>query len=336
MRRREFITLLGGAAAAWPVPVHAQQPGKVYRIAIVIPSGSIDRWNAVASPRYWRPFFEELRGQGFVEGQNLVVERYSGEGQTDLYADLAHKVVASKPDAIYVQTDRMAANFKAASATIPIVANLADPVAFGLVSSLAHPGGNITGVVGDAGIEFYSKYLELLRQAVPGASRIAYLTPREVWDSPTLLTPVRAAARQVGVSLIPALLEAPIREAEFRRVFAAMAQQRADGLIVGSSSENSSSARLIVELAENARLPTIYPGRWFAERGGLMSYSADYPDLNRRAGADIAQILKGANPGEIPFYQATRFELVINLKTAKTLGLTVPQSLLARADAVIE
>jgi putative ABC transport system substrate-binding protein len=333
VRRRDLINY-AAVAAVCPLAALAQQPGKVYRIALVSPSGSVERMNEAANPRTWRPFFEELRRRGFIEGRNLIVERYSGEGQSDRYAELARAVVASKPDAIYCGTVRMAAYLKAATETIPIVADAAGVVEFGLVSSLAHPGGNITGV-SDAGLEFYAKHLELLRQAVPTASQLAYLTPHEVWDSP-LLAPVKDAARQIGVSLVPELLDAPIQEPEYRRVFALMAQQGLEALIVGSSQENSVNARLIVELAEIARLPTLYPGRWYVEQGGLMSYGPDIPELYRQLGADIAEILKGAKPGDIPFYQPTRFELVVNLKTATALGLTVPQSLLARADEVIE
>ena len=249
MRRREFITLVGGAAVACPFAVRAQQPGKVYRLALLEPSGSIERMTETASPRNWRPFFEELRRLGYVEGQNLVIERYSGDGQSDRYAELARTVAGAKPDAIVVRTARMAAHLKAATTTIPIVANTADPVAFGLAPSLAHQGGNITGVVGDGGLEFYAKHLELLREAIPTAFAIAYLTPRAVWESAVLLAPVKEAAKQIGVSLIPALLEAPIQEPEFRRVFAQITQAHADALIVGSSAENSIQARLIIELA---------------------------------------------------------------------------------------
>ena len=336
MRRRAFITLIGGAAATWPLAGHAQQPGKVYRIAIVIPSGSVEFLHEAKNPRNWGPFFEELRRQGFVEGQNLVVERYSGEGDTDRYAELARRVVASTPDAIITSTTRLALDFKAATTTIPIVASAAAPIASGLVPSLAHPGGNITGASGDGGVEFYAKHLELVRQVIPSAVRIAYLTPRAVWESAILLTPVKDAAKEAGISLIPALLEAPIKEAEYRRVFAALVTDRVDALIVGDSAENFSRQRLIIDLAEAARLPAVYPARTFVERGGLISYGAEGADLVRRKASDVAQILKGARPGDIPFYQATRFELVINLKTATALGLTISPTLLSRADEVIE
>ncbi len=336
MKRRDLLTVLGSAAVLRPVGVHAQQPGKVYRIAGVNPSNSTAWLNEAESPRYWRPFFDELRRQGFVVGQNLAVERYSGDGQTDRYAELARRVAASKPDAIFCASTRMAGHMKAATATIPIVASASNPVGFGLVPSLAHPGGNITGVASNADVTFNAKRLELLREVAPGASRVAYLTPRAIWESPIQLTALKEAAMQVGVSLLPALLDPPIQGPEYRRAFAAIERSRADALMVGTSPENSSHGPLIIELAALGRLPAIYSERHFAESGGLMSYGADIPDLNRHAGAIVAQILKGANPGDIPFYQASRYEFVINLKTAKALGLTIPPVLFARADEVIE
>jgi putative ABC transport system substrate-binding protein len=334
MRRRKFVMLIG-AAAAWPLAARAQQPGKVYRIAFLHPSASVETMYEATNPRFWRPFAEELRRLGYVEGQNLVVERYSGKGQTDRYAELARTIAASKPDAIFCFSTNMAAQFKAATATIPIVSFGTDPVAFGLVSSLAHPGGNVTGVAPDAGIELHAKNLELLRQAVPTASRIAYLTPRDGWESPGLVA-LKEAAQRLGISLIPALLDPPTHEPEYRRVFEEMAQDRVDALLVGDRAENFAYTRLIIELAEIGRLPAIYPDRPFAEQGGLMSYGVYKPELYRRAAYDIAQILNGANPGDIPFYQATRFEFVINLKTATALGLTISPTLLSRADEVIE
>src|SRR5947207_5901095 len=212
MRRRDLFGIIGfgiGGAIAMPLAARAQQPGKTYRIALVHPAAPVESMTEAKNPRSWRPFFAELRRLGFAEGQNLTVERYSGAGQSDRYAELARRVVASKPDAILCTSARLALDFKAATAAIPIVASTADPVAFGLVPNLAHPGGNITGVVSDGGIEFYAKHLELLRRAAPAASRIAYLTPRAVWESASLLAPVKDAAARIGVSLIPALLDAP-------------------------------------------------------------------------------------------------------------------------------
>jgi putative ABC transport system substrate-binding protein len=335
MRRRNFVSVAAGALATWPITLLAQRPGNVYRIAILLPSGAVGTWTEAKSPRYWRPFFEELRRLGYAEGQNLTVQRYSGEGETDRYAELARTVTASGPDVIFVMSARMALFCKAATTTIPIVAMTVDPVLVGLASSLAHPGGNITGVVADAGLEIEGKYLELLRQVIPSASRIAYLTPRAVWES-DMLSPVRELAPRVGVSVVAAALENPIGETEYRRVFANIAQQHVDAVIVGDSSENSTASRLIIELAESYRLPALYTARGYVEHGGLMSYGIVASELSRHAADAIGQVLGGADPGNIPFYRATAFELVVNLKTANALGLTVPQLLLAQAAEVIE
>jgi putative tryptophan/tyrosine transport system substrate-binding protein len=333
MRRRAFIA--GILLPAMMRFARAQQPAKVYRIAIVHPSRPIAMLSETGGLPIFEVFFKELHRLGYIEGQSLLVARYSGEGRTERYADLARDVVSSNPELIFTLSTRMAQHFKAATTTIPIVAYTTDPVALGLAPSLARPGGNITGVVPDAGMEVRDKQLEFLKEAVPTAFRVAYLTPRAVWDNPTGAT-IRKATQQVGMELLGALLEPPIQEAEYRRVFAKMAQERADAVMVNDSPENYTYQGLIIELAKNAQLPTVYPDRRFVELGGLMAYGTDTVDLFRRAAGRIDQILKGAKPGEIPFYQATKFELVINLKTAKALGLTVPLSLLTRADELIE
>jgi putative ABC transport system substrate-binding protein len=335
MKRREFISLAAGAVAACPLAARAQQPGKSYRIAIIHPFASVETMNEAASPLGWRHFFEELRRLGYVEGQNLVVERYSGAGKIGHLGELLLSVAASKPDAIC--TTAMETALKNTPIAIPIVEIGLDPIAFGLASSLAQPDRNITGVAIIAGNELYAKHLELLREAIPTASRIACLTSRELWESSSnTFGPLREAAKQVGVALIPAVLEPPYPEPEYRRVFAAMAQDRPDGLIVTPAIWNFAHQPLIIELAERARLPAVYPTRSYVDQGGLMSYGADAAEIYRRVASDIAQILNGRKPGDIPYYQSSRFELVINLKTAKALGVTLPQSLFARADEVIE
>jgi putative ABC transport system substrate-binding protein len=279
-------------------------------------------------------FFKELRQLGYVEGDNLLVERYSGEGRTEHYADLARDVVLSHPDLILTVTTRMALHFRATATTIPIVAYCADPVASGLARSLAQPGGNITGVIPDVGADFWGKQLEFLKVVVPTARRVAYHTPRGVWNMPAGAA-IRNSANQVSVELIGALLDGTIDEREYRRVFAVMAQERVDALMVSDTAENYTNQRLITKLAENARLPAIYPDRSFVELGGLMAYGSELEELYRHIAHQIDQILKGAKPGELPFYQATQFKLTINLNTAKVLGLAIPQSVLLRADEVI-
>jgi len=331
MRRREFIGSLIGTAVAWPLGASAQQAAKVYRLAIVHPSRPVKEMNETI---YYKVLFGELRRLGYVEGQNLIVQRYSGEGQTAHYAELASEVVRQQPDVILTFSVRMVKNFKAATATIPIVAGMGDPLIHGLVDSLARPGGNITGVTSeDVGGKIWGKRLGLLRELIPAASRVGLLRFSAVgWAA------VEEAAQQAGISLIgPVLdLEGTVDEAAYRRVFKVLTEERADALIVSDSAPIATYSRLVIELVEQSRLPAIFPYRFWAEQGGLIAFGIDGLDADRRFADYVARILKGAKPSELPIDQATKIELIINLKTAKTLGLTVPQSLLAGADEVIE
>jgi putative ABC transport system substrate-binding protein len=333
MRRREFIA--GSFVAATTGRAQAQRSAKVYHIAIVHPSAPVAELTETGTARFVA-LFTELRRLGYVEGQNIVVERYSGAGRTQHYSELASEVVRKKPDLIFTNTSRMVRNFKAATATIPIVGLMADPVPMGIVDSLARPGGNITGVCVDAGPEIQGKRLELLREAVPGMSRVGFLASRDVWENPLGIAALRPAAERMRVSIIGPPLEGTLQEAEYRRVFDAMIEGHPDAVIVADQAENSSNARLIVELAAKSKLPTIYPYREQVEAGGLMAYATDLLDLYRRAAGYVDQILKGAKPGEIPIYLAVKFELVVNVKAAKAIGLTIPPSLLLRANEVIE
>jgi putative ABC transport system substrate-binding protein len=333
MKRREFLITLV-LSATMPC-AHAQQPGKLYRIAIVHPSAPVAEMTDAGSPRF-SALFKELRRLGFVEGQNVVVERYSGAGRTEHYSELANEVVHHKPDLILTITSRMVQNFKAATTVIPIVGLMADPVASEIVESLAHPGGSITGISSDAGPEISGKRLDLLREAAPGTSRVGFLASRFVWDSPFFVASLRVAAERMGISLIGPPLEGTLQEQEYRRVFEAMLQGHADALIVGDQAENFTYRRLIVELAATSGLPAIYPFREQVEVGGLIAYGPDLLDIYRRAAGYVDQILKGIKAGEIPIYLAVKFDLVVNMKAAKAIGLTIPPSLLLRADEVIE
>jgi putative tryptophan/tyrosine transport system substrate-binding protein len=334
MRRREFITLLVGAAAR-PLAAHAQKSPDMRRLAIVNTSNPVADLTETGNPRFVA-FFKELRQLGYVEGQNIAVERYSGEGRTEHYAELASEVVGRNPDLILANTSRLVLNFKVATTTIPIVGLMADPVPFGIVESLARPGGNITGVSTDAGLEIWGKRLDLLREAVPGISKVGFLASRVLWESPIAIAALQSAAERLGISLIGPPLEGTLQEQEYRRVFEGLTQGHPDALIVGDQSENFTYHRLIIELAAKSGLPALYPYREYAEAGGLMAYAPDLLDLFRRAAGCVAEILNGAKPSDIPVYLATKFELVINLKTAKMLGLTISPTLLARADKVIE
>ena len=333
MQRREFITLFGGTAATWPLAVRAQQPAKMKRIAYVHPATKVSELSVSGPPRY-RAFFEELGRLGYVEGQNLGVERYSGEGQPERYAELARDVVNTHPDLILAVGARLSLDFKMATTTIPIVTVIIDPIAMGLVASIARPGGNITGVTIAAGLELIGKRMGLLVEAMPKLSTLGYLVSRPYWEDPRGAA-AREAAKRAGISLKAALLGA-FNEAEYQRVFRSMEQDRADALLVSDEAEHAPNTATIVELAAKGRIPAIYPFREFVEVGGLMAYSIDQADMYRRLANLIDKILRGANPGDIPFDRPTKFELSINLKTAKALGLEMPAMLLARAEEVIE
>jgi putative ABC transport system substrate-binding protein len=332
MRRRDFITALG-TAATWPLAARAQQPAKMKRIAYVNSAGNVSRISVSGRPQS-RAFFEELSRLGYVEGQNLGVERYSGEGRTERYAELARDVVNTHPDLILAVGGRLSLDFKMATTTIPIVTIIIDPIAMGLVASIARPGGNITGVTISGGLEIIGKRMGLLVEAMPKLSTVGYLASRPFWEDPRGAA-VREAAKQAGISLSPVMLSA-FDEAEYQRVFRSMEQDRADAFMVSDEPENSINRKTIVELAAKGRIPAIYPFRDFVAAGGLMAYSIDLADVSRRLANLIDKILKGANPGDIPIYQPTKFELSINLKTAKALGLELPAMLLGRADEVIE
>ena len=328
---REFITLFGGTAATWPLAARAQQ---MKRIAIVFPSAKVGEISVSGPPRY-RAFFEELSRLGYVEGQNLGIERYSGEGQPERYAELARDVVNTHPDLIATLGAHLSLDFKMATTTIPIVTIVIDPIAQGLVASIARPGGNITGVTIAGGLELIGKRMGLLVEAMPKLSTVGYLASRPYWED-ARGGAVREAAKRAGILLKAVLMGGSFNEAEYQRVFRSMEQDRADALMVSDEAEHVPNRSTIVELAAKGRIPTIYAHREFVEAGGLMAYSVDLADIYRRLASLIDKILKGANPGDIPFYQPTKFELNINLKTAKALGLEMPAMLLARADEVIE
>jgi len=334
VRRREFITLLGGAAAAWPVAARTQQPATQHRIAIFHPAIPTTLITETGGGSAWRAFFAELRRLGYIEGENLLIERYSAEGHHERYADLAREIVTRNPDLIVTGTNPVVIVFKAATSTIPVVAFMLDPLKAGLVTSLARPGGNLTGITLDAGIEIWGKRLEMLKEAIPSTARAAFLGMREGWEGSSGQV-LRDAGSQLGISLV-FMLPQKGTPSEIERVFAAMEQQRPDAVLVSGEGDLYAHRQLIVELAEKNRLPAMCPYRDYVEAGGLMAYTVDLAELLRRMAVNVHQILKGAKPGDIPIYQPTKFELLINLKTARALGLTLPLALLARAAEVIE
>jgi ABC-type uncharacterized transport system substrate-binding protein len=333
MKRRDFITGLMIAAAMGRA--QAQQTGKVYRVAFAHPTAPVADQNQASKGSLAMPaMFEELTRLGYVEGRNLLIERYSGEGRAAHYPELAHQIVSRKPDLIIAFNTYFVLDLKAATSTTPIVGVFGDPVFYGIVPSLARPGGNITGVSVDVGTDQWAKRVQLLKEAVPQISRLGFLITRSRREQFSAV--IREIELRNSVSIVGPPLEPPTDELEYHRVFAALAQEGAEGLLVSGEAEHDTNRRLIVELAEKGRLPTIYPHPQFVEAGGLIAYGIDNSDVGHRM-ADLAdEILKGAKPGDIPIYQPTKFELSINLKTAKALGIELPPLLVTRADSVIE
>jgi putative ABC transport system substrate-binding protein len=329
VRRRDLaIGLLLAAAVG---TVRAEEQAKNHRIAIVIPSGPVASINDTL-PRFYQAIFAELRRLGDVEGQNLTIERYSGEGRPEGFAELARGVVNRNPDVIVAITTPIARAARAANGTIPIVWIGVEPILSGLARSLARPGGNITGVTA-YGSETWGKRLQILKEAVPSASRAAFLAMRTEWEGE--VAQLREAGRQLQISVIGMPLEESTAS-EYQRMFAEIARDRPDAIMVGARAELFPFRELIVELVEKSGLPAIYPFREYVELGGLMAYEGDLGELGRRMAVDVHEILNGAKPGDIPIYQPTKFEFLINLKAAKELGLAIPPALLAAADEVIE
>jgi putative ABC transport system substrate-binding protein len=334
MQRRQFITLVSGAAAL-PLAARAQQPAKMKRIAMV--HGSERVTNMVASyHRFYRAFFDQVSRLGFVEGKNLVVERYSAGGQFDRFTQLAHDIVDTHPDVIYALDAPLGLEFKAATKTIPIVTMSVDPVALGLVSNIARPGGNLTGTAIDAGLQIWGKRIEILKEAVPKLSNACMLAyPSKIWEGP-VGSAIRLAAERQGIALNAITFDGKTDAADYQRIFAAFEQDRPDALFVSEDTVHLINGATIYELAAKHRLPAMYSYREAVEVGGLMSFSVDLEELGRLTGYQLGQILNGTNPGDIPYNQVTRYDLALNLKTAKSLGLEFPATLLGSANVVIE
>jgi putative ABC transport system substrate-binding protein len=315
-----------GVLLAAPLAAEAQPAGKVYRI------GFLRRTSP--EPAAWEAFRQALRDLGYSETQNVVIEQRYAHGASDRLPGLAADLVRLKMDVIVVDGMPTAVAVKAATTSIPVVFVLGvDPVSYGLVASLARPGGNFTGLTMAVGYELAGKRLELLKGTVPNLSRLAVLgNPTSSVTGPFLRDAERAA-RALGVEF--QAFEAASPE-DLASVYSAMMRWSADGLNTLNDAMFFSQRQRIVELAAKNRLPAMYPETEFVQAGGLMSYGPDFDYLFRRAASYVDKILKGAKPADLPVEQPTKFELAINLKTARALGLTVPQSILLRADSVIE
>ena len=325
MRRRQFIALLGGAAA-WPLAAQAQQAAKVFRIGFLFygssgPSPELDA------------FQQGLREFGYIEGQNIAVEYRFASGQVERLRDLATELVRLKPDVIVTPATPASLAAKQATGTIPIVfAGVADAVGAGLIANLARPDGNVTGLT-SISAELGGKRLELLKRLVNNASRVAVLYNPDDRSNVLLLKELQEAAPALTLTLQPFEVREP---SQFEGAFAAMTRDRADAMFGAAGILTFQHRQTIVDLAANSRLPTLWGHRQFVEAGGLMSYAVNFYDQIRRTAAYVDQILKGAKPGDLPVQQPTKFEFILNLKTAKALGLTIPPDVIAIADEVTE
>ena len=328
MDRRTFLGTLGIFLLAAPLAAQAQQAGRVYRI------GYLDQGPVSVNRRYVNGLREGLHERGWVEGRNFTIEARFAEGRTDQLPALAADLVRLKVDLIATTSTPAALAAKHATTTIPIVIGfVADPVRSGLVASLAHPGANITGWT-HQGVDIRAKYLELLKDAIPVASRFGVLwNPDNPIHRPSTQN-IESAARQLKVELHEAAVQNPN---ELPRTFSMLVEKGVQALVVFPDGLFLAQMRVILDLAAKHRLPTMYGLREYADAGGLMSYGTNLAEMNRQIGASfVDKILKGAKPGDLPIEQPTKFQLVVNLKTAKALGLTIPQSLLLRADHVIQ
>jgi putative tryptophan/tyrosine transport system substrate-binding protein len=329
MQRREFLSLLGGAAAAWPLRAHSQTADRMRRIALMMPLAESDSESQVriAALR------ESLEKLGWTEGRNLHVDYRWDVGNPERARTVAKELVASAPDLIMPSTTQMLAAVQAETHSIPTVfVNVSDPVGTGLVASLAHPGGNITGFTN---FEYATggKWLEILKEIAPAVARVAVIANLKNPNTALYLRTIEPAAPALGLELSTVGVN---DAAGIEQAIAASAREARGGLLIMPDPLTTVHRELIVALAARHGLPAAYPYRYFVALGGLFSYGIDSTDLYRRAASYVDRILKGANPGDLPIQQPTKFELAINLKTAKALGLTVPLIMQMTADEVIE
>ena len=326
IRRREFIALLGGAAVSWPLAARAQQPA----MPVV---GFLGAESASTNRHFFDAFRDGMREHGYIDGQNVtLVERWA-EGRSERFPELVGEMLRLRADVILAVSVPAALAAKDGTTTIPVVFIASDPLGSGLVPSLARPGGNLTGFSLFLGDEFSSKWLELLKETVPNVSRVAILSNPVNPASSHYVTVLRGAAEKLGVTLH---LQAISDPEQFNGAFATMIAAHAQALVVVVDPLTVRFRGQIVELAMKNRLPAMYGFREFVDAGGLIAYGVNVPYLCRSAAVYVDKIIKGTKPADLPVQQPTRFELVINLKTAKALGLDVPPTLLARADEVIE
>jgi ABC-type uncharacterized transport system substrate-binding protein len=359
MRRREFIAGTAATTAtgfAWPSCAKTTaRPTGAKRLAIFHPVRPPEQLTPKGGYRLYEVYFEELNRLGYIEGQNLIVERHSALGHPDHIGDLARQIVANHPDVVLSVSGVFIQKIMALTTSIPIVAPTSDPVAFGFSSSLARPDRNFTGVVIDAGLEISAKRVQLLLEAVRKVTKLGYLHANPTTPTPTTSTYIRDAAQRAGIAAAYVVVAGNFDRSAYERnwatviiggekvdrtacerTFAAMEKEGVDGLIVGEVAELLGYRELIADLAARFRVPAIYPYREFVEVGGLMAYGVDLADTFRRVARMTGQMFGGAKPSDIPIYRQTKYELVLNQKAARLLGLEFPATLLTAADELID
>jgi putative ABC transport system substrate-binding protein len=356
MRRREFIAGTAAAAAlGFAQPIWAETNARstgVKRLVVFYPGEITYKPGSKPTDAFWG----ELNRLGYFEGQNLIVERYSAHGEPDRIGDLARQIVASRPDVIMPQSAVFVAEIMALTTSIPMVAIMGNPIAYGFTTSLARPDRNFTGVVSDAGHEIWAKRVQLLLETARKVTKLGLFTVSPpIWDTGINGGFILEAAPRHGVAAAYVLVAGKFDRAAYERAFAtvivggekvdrtacekafeAMEKEGVDGLVVSDASELFAYRKLIADLATRFRVPAIYGYRECVEAGGLMAYHAELLDMLRRVAGMIGQVLRGAKPSDIPFYRATKYELVLNQKAATSLGLEFPTTLLAVADEVID
>ena len=327
------VLALAIVLVAAPLAAGAQQAGKVHRVGVILTTSPVAEMSGPEPVHpLIRAFVHALRALGHVEGKNLLLERRSAEGRFEQFAGIVTDLVRLKADVIVTVGTPMTQRAKEVTTNVPIVfVGGFDPVGSGIVQSFARPGGNVTGFAFFIDPEIHAKRLQLLKEALPKISRVAFLGLKSEWEDPVGQR-LQAAAQALGLTLFLAE-HTPTQYAD---AFSIATRERADALFVSSGPSNYANRRLIVDFATRHRLPSIHAYRESVELGGLMEYAADNRDLFRRAAGYVDKILKGAKPANLPVEQPTKFELVINLKTAKALDITIPQSLLLQADEVIQ
>ena len=327
MRRRQFITLLGGAAATWPLAARAQQPAKIPRIGFLGNSTATMEANLIG------PLRDGLRELGYEEGRNVIIEFRWADGKYDQFPALVAELLAAKVDVIITAGTPATLAIKKVTSTVPLVfIAVGDPVGTGVVPNLGRPGGNITGLSSIAP-DLEGKRLELLREVVPKLSHVAFfLNPANAFHTASMRQ-ARVAAQSLGIKLQPMEVN---KSEQLDGAFASIVKEKPDALLILADRVFLHNRKRMMEFAIQQRLPSVNAYRELVEAGGLISYGPSYEDMHRRAAVYVDKILKGTKPADLPIEQPTKFTLLINLKTAKTLGLTVPPTLVARADELIE